>query len=358
MAGNTFGKIFQLHSFGESHGHAMGGIIDGFPSDFQLDIEKIRQEVQRRKTNQGIHSSSRSETDHVLILSGIFQGKTLGTPIAFSIENKDSRSEDYEEIKNVYRPSHADYTWESKFGHRDYRGGGRSSARETISRVVAGALAKQFLHNEGIRIIAWVKQIGDISWEPSQTPTLADIEKSQLRCPDENAEKLMQKQIEKMAAIGDTLGGIIHCHIEGVPKGLGEPVFDKLNAVLAHAMMSINAVKGVEFGSGFAAAAMKGSEHNDAFILSDGKLTTQTNHSGGIQGGISNGEPISINVAFKPVASIQQSQNSINNKMEGVEIAIKGRHDVCVVPRAVPIVEAMAAMVLMDFILISRTNKA
>jgi len=356
MSGNTIGKIFQLHSFGESHGKAIGGIIEGFPANLEIDFDAVRLDIMRRKTNQGLYSSKRNESDDLIILSGIFKGKSLGTPIAFYIENTDSRSEDYAEINDVYRPSHADFTWEQKFGIRDYRGGGRSSARETLSRVVAGAIAKQFLLRNGIEITAWVSQIGDNIWENEDVPTKENIEKSEYRCPDFNTEKQIQKSIEKAIAEGDTLGGMIKCSISGMPTGLGEPVFDKLNATLAHAMMSINAVKGFEFGSGFSAARMKGSEHNDEFYYDNGIVKTKTNNSGGIQGGISNGMDINMRIAFKPIASISQEQNTINNKGEKAQVKIEGRHDVCVVPRAVPIVEAMAAIVIMDFYLLHKVN--
>ncbi len=356
MAGNTFGKLFQLHSFGESHGKAMGGIIEGFPVGFELDIDQIQFELLRRKTNQGVFSSPRKEADHLVLLSGIYDSKTLGTPIGFMIENKDPQSKDYDHLKDVYRPSHADYTWEKKFGLRDHRGGGRSSARETISRVVAGAMAKQYLQNQGIEIRAWVQQIGDVEWEGRDFPSLEAIENSPLRCPNNQAEILMQQSIQAAAQDGDTLGGVIYGQINGLPVGLGEPVFDKLHAVLGHAMLSINAVKGFEYGSGFEAAAMKGSEHNDEFIMQEDTIQTKTNWSGGIQGGISNGQSVYFRVAFKSVASISKMQNSINNQGESVDIEINGRHDVCVVPRAVPIVEAMAAMVIMDFCLLQKTN--
>ena len=357
MAANTIGKIFQLHSFGESHANAIGGVVDGFPSGFELDMKQIQVEIGRRKTNQGVHSSKRAEQDKLHILSGIFENKTLGTPIAFYVENNDAISDDYVEIKDIYRPSHADFTWQEKFGIRDYRGGGRSSARETLSRVIAGAMAKQFLIKNGIRITAWVSQIGESVWENETIPDIELIEKSKFRCPDIETEKQIQNDIDNVVAEGNTLGGIIKCNISGMPSGLGEPVFDKLNAVLAHAMMSINAVKGFEFGSGFKAAGMKGSEHNDEFFVEENIVKTKTNNSGGIQGGISNGMDINMRIAFKPIASISKEQNTINNKGERVKVKIKGRHDVCVVPRAVPIVEAMAAIVVMDFFLLQKINK-
>lgn len=357
MAGNTFGRIFQLHTFGESHGTALGGIVDGFPAGIKLNKQKIQFELQRRKTNQGIYSSARKEEDSLQILSGIFEGKTLGTPIAFMVENKDAQSQDYAAIKDVYRPSHADYTWDAKYGHRDYRGGGRSSARETLSRVVAGAMAKQYLAQKGIEVQAWVSRIGDVEWEGRRVPTMDEVEQSPLRCPDKASELLMQESIQSAADDGDSLGGIVRCSIKGLPAGLGEPVFDKLHAVLGHAMLSINAVKAFEYGSGFEAASMRASKHNDEFVMQEGEVRTKTNWSGGIQGGISNGEEVYCSVAFKPVASIAQVQNSIDKEGNSQQLEVKGRHDVCVVPRAVPIVEAMAAMVLMDFYLLQSLNK-
>ena len=357
MAGNSFGTIYRLSSFGESHGLAIGGVIDGFPSNITIDLNKINMELLRRSTNQGIYSSSRKESDKLEILSGIFENKTLGTPIGFIIRNSNAISKDYNSIKDIYRPSHGDYTYDAKYGHRDYRGGGRSSARETAARVVAGAFAKQYLNSIGIEIQAWVSQIYNIKATNNDNVNFNEIENSPLRCPDKNAELLMLGEIEKAKKEGDTLGGIIRCKISGLNAGVGEPVFDKLNAKLAHAIMSINAVKGFELGSGFNAATMKGSKHNDEFIFSNNKITTLTNNSGGIQAGISNGEDILFNTAFKPVASISKEQNSIDKHGNTKALLIKGRHDVCVVPRAVPIVEAMAAMVIMDMILLQKTNK-
>jgi chorismate synthase len=354
MSANTFGRIFQLTSYGESHGDSIGGIIDGFPSGFEIDLEGVQEEIYRRKTNTGLHSSKRDEDDLLEILSGIFEGKTLGTPIAFRVKNKDARSKDYDELKDIYRPSHADYTWEMKYGHRDYRGGGRASARETLSRVVAGAFAKQWLAEKGIKFTAWVRQIGEVSAVDSLIPSKENIEASALRCPDKLAEKEMLKELDNARKSQDSLGGVIHCEIEGVPAGLGEPVFDKLQAELAKAVMSIPAAQGFEYGSGFVGAQLRGSVNNDEFEVVDGKITTKTNLSGGIQGGISNGQNIYFNVAFKPVATIGQEQDTVNNKLQAVKIKAKGRHDVCVVPRAVPIVEAMAAMVIMDFYLLAK----
>ncbi len=357
MDSNTFGNIYKLHSFGESHGKAMGGIIEGFPSGFSLDIDFIKNELKRRKTNQGLYSSPRIEDDDIKILSGVFEGKSLGTPIGFIINNNDANPKDYHSIRDIYRPSHADYTWEAKYGLRDYRGGGRASARETISRVVAGAIAKQYLNNQGITIHAWVQQIGKVSWDNSSLPSFDEIENSELRCPNIEATNAMKKAIDTAAKEGDSLGGIIKCSINNLPAGLGEPVFNKLSATLGYAMLGINAVKGFEYGSGFDAAGMLGSENNDIFYKKDGVIRTKTNNSGGIQGGISNGEEVYFKVAFKAVASINKLQQTIDNKGNIVDLEVAGRHDICVVPRAVPIVEAMAAMVIMDFCLLQKINK-
>ncbi len=357
MGSNSFGNIFKLHSFGESHGEAIGGIIEGFPAGISIDIPMIESELSRRKTNQGLYSSQRKENDNIKILSGIFEGKTIGTPIGFVIENENAKPKDYSKIKDIYRPSHADYTWEQKYGIRDYRGGGRSSARETIVRVVGGALAKQFLSQQGIQITAWVQQIGNEVWENSSIPSFESIEKSILRCPDRKTEISMQQAIERAAAEGDSLGGIIKCSISNVPVGLGEPVFNKLHAALGSAMLGINAVKGFEYGNGFSAASLKGSQNNDEFYIDNDVVKTRTNNSGGIQGGISNGEEIYFRVAFKPVASISIRQQTIDNKGNNVDVEVNGRHDVCVVPRAVPIVESMAAMVIMDFYLMQKINQ-
>jgi len=353
MAGNSFGTLYKISTFGESHGEAIGGVIEGFPSNFEIDMNNILLELKRRSTNQGIFSSERKENDTLEILSGVFEGKTLGTPIGFMIRNTNAISKDYKELKDIYRPSHGDYTYEKKYIHRDHRGGGRASARETTSRIVGGAFAKQFLKSKGIEINAWVNKIYNIAATNDDNVSFEQIESSPLRCPDTNAESLMLEEINKAKKEGDTLGGIIRCRITGLNAGIGEPVFDKLNAKLAHAMMSINAAKGFELGSGFNSTKMKGSEHNDEFIIKDRNITTKTNNSGGIQAGISNGEPILFNTAFKPIASISKNQQTINKDSESVSISIMGRHDVCVVPRAVPIVEAMAAMVIMDYLLIA-----
>jgi chorismate synthase len=379
MAGNSFGNIFKLTSFGESHGAAIGGIIEGCPAGLKIDLDFIQHELQRRKPGQSALTTQRKEDDKVEFLSGIFEGVTLGTPIGFSIKNNDQLSTDYTHLKDTYRPSHADFTYEQKYGLRDYRGGGRSSARETACRIVAGAVAKLFLKNYNISLHAFVMQIGTIKLEQNfDSLDLNKTESNLVRCPDEATAKKMIEAIETAKKEGDTLGGLIQCVAQNVPAGLGEPVFDKLHAVLAHAMLSINATKGFEIGSGFDSVNHKGSELNDVFIAgpslraesslrsesslraesrSDSKITTKSNNSGGIQGGISNGMPIYFNVAFKPVATIMQQQNSVNKQGEEVVLEGRGRHDPCVLPRAVPIVESMAAMVIMDFILLARTNK-
>jgi chorismate synthase len=357
MAFRSFGNFLQLTSFGESHGPAVGGVLDGFPSNFHIDFAALQLEVARRKTNSGLYSSQRNEEDKVEFLSGIFEGKTLGTPIAFMVRNKDARPEDYEHLKDIYRPSHADYTYEAKYGLRDYRGGGRASARETLSRVVAGALAKQWLDKKGIRFTAWVRQIGEVSAMDSRIPTFKEIESSSLRCPDKLAEAEMLKELARAHQEQDSLGGVIHCVIEGVPAGLGEPVFAKLQAELSKAMLSIPAVQGFEYGSGFVGAQLRGSVNNDEFVAQDGRIATKTNLSGGIQGGISNGQNIYFNVAFKPVATIGKEQETLNRNLQTVKLKAKGRHDVCVVPRAVPVVEAMAALVIMDMYLINNSYR-
>lgn len=345
MAGNTFGKIFTLTTFGESHGDAIGGIIDGCPPGITLDIEAIQKDLDRRKPGQSSIVTQRKENDEVQFLSGIFEGKTTGTPIGFIVPNTNQKSDDYSHIKDAYRPSHADYTYDQKYGIRDYRGGGRSSARETISRVVGGAIAKQVMPS--VTINAFVSSVGDIFIDkPYQDLDFSLTESNAVRCPDLITAKKMEDYIKQIRKEGDTVGGTVTCVLQNVPVGLGEPVFDKLHAELGKAMLSINAVKGFEYGSGFCGAKMKGSEHNDLFNT-DG--TTKSNLSGGIQGGISNGMDIYFRVAFKPVATIMQKQITIDNKGNEVEMYGKGRHDPCVVPRAVPIVEAMAALVLADF---------
>ena len=353
MAGNSFGTLFKLTSFGESHGEALGGIIDGCPAGIELDFEAITKEMNRRKPGQSTIVTQRKESDDVKFLSGIFEGKTTGMPIGFTISNINEKSDDYSHIKEVYRPSHADFVYEKKYGIRDYRGGGRSSARETVSRVVAGAIAKQILPE--IKINAFVSSVGEIFIDkPYQALDFSKTESNPIRCPDEKTAEKMEAYIKQIRKEGDSVGGTITCVLQNVPIGLGEPVFDKLHAELGKAMLSINAVKGFEYGSGFCGAKMKGSEHNDLYNP-DG--TTKSNLSGGIQGGISNGMDIYFRVAFKPVATIMQTQETIDKEGNLVEMQGKGRHDPCVVPRAVPIVEAMAAMVLADFYLINKTQK-
>jgi len=353
MAGNTYGTIFKLSTFGESHGKAIGGVIDGCPAGVELDLEAIQRDLDRRKPGQSAIVTQRKEPDEVEFFSGIFEGKTTGTPIGFAIHNTNQKSKDYSHIKDSYRPSHADYVYDEKYGIRDYRGGGRSSARETASRVVAGAIAKQFLNP--LSINAYVSAVGNIKLEADPaTVDFAEIENNPVRCPDQTKAAEMEAYIKQIRKEGDTIGGIVTCVIKNVPVGLGEPVFDKLHAELGKAMLSINAVKGFEYGSGFEGTSMKGSAHNDLFNT-DG--TTKTNQSGGVQGGISNGMDIYFRVAFKPVATIMQNQETINSKGDTVAMQGKGRHDPCVVPRAVPIVEAMAALVLADFKLLKRTNK-
>ena len=353
MSGNTFGTLFKVSTFGESHGPAIGGLIDGCPAGIELDLEAIQKDLDRRKPGQSAIVTQRKEPDEVTFFSGLFEGKTTGTPIGFAIHNTNQKSKDYSHIQDTYRPSHADYVYDEKYGIRDYRGGGRSSARETASRVVAGAIAKQFL--APVTLNAYVSAVGSLSLDthPSEVD-VSFIEKNPVRCPDPKMAEAMETYIKQIRKEGDTIGGVVSCIIKNVPVGLGEPAFDKLHAELGKAMLSINAVKGFEYGSGFAGTQMKGSEHNDLFNT-DG--TTQTNRSGGIQGGISNGMDIYFNVAFKPVATIMQNQETINSKGEAVAMQGKGRHDPCVVPRAVPIVEAMAALVLADFSLLKRTNK-
>lgn len=349
---NTIGKLFQLTSFGESHGKAIGGIITGCPAGIALDFDKIQYELDRRKPGQSNIVTQRKEDDEVEFLSGIFEGKTTGMPIGFQIENQNHKSKDYSHIKDAYRPSHADFTYDKKYGHRDYRGGGRTSARETANWVVAGAIAKQIIPE--IEINAYVSSVGDLFLEkPYQALDFSKTDENVVRCPDDEVAEQMIQKIKDTRKQGDTIGGTITCVIKNVPVGLGEPIFDKLHARLAFAMMSINAVKGFEYGSGFCGAKMNGSEHNDLFN-EDG--STKSNLSGGIQGGISNGMDIYFRVAFKPVATLMQTQATIDKEGNPVEMQGKGRHDACVVPRAVPIVEAMAAMVLADFSLLNKTH--
>ena len=354
---NTFGRIFKLTSFGESHGRGIGGIIDGCPAGLEIDIELIQKDLERRKPGQSKITTQRKEPDQVEFLSGVFEGKTQGTPIAFAIWNKDQHSKDYNDLKDIYRPSHADYTYIQKYGSRDHRGGGRSSARETIARVVAGAIAKHILSKAGVSINAFVSRVGEITLEKTyQQLDLSKTEDNIVRCPDaETAEKMITR-IEAAAKNGDTVGGVITGVANGVPAGWGEPVFNKLHADLGGAMLGINAVKGFEYGSGFDGTKQSGSQHNDVFIRSEKGIRTKTNNSGGIQGGISNGEDIYFNVAFKPIATLLKEQNTVDKNNNETTINPKGRHDPCVLPRAVPIVEAMAALVLVDHYLLSKLN--
>ena len=355
--GNTFGNLFKLTSFGESHGSMIGGIIEGCPAGLEINKDLIQKDLDRRKPGQSKVTSSRKEDDKVQLLSGIFEGKSTGTPIGFLIPNINSKSKDYSNIKDVFRPSHADYTYDEKYGLRDYRGGGRSSARETACRVVAGSIAKQLLNNYGIKISAYVSSIGNIFADEKNIDLTKDYDSNIVRCPDADASDKMINLITELKSKGNTVGGQIKCIVSGVEPGLGEPVFDKLHADLGKAMLSINAVKGFEYGSGFSGSKMTGSEHNDEFITKNGEISTKTNFSGGIQGGISNGEDIYFKVAFKPVATIMSKQNTVDKEKNNVEISVKGRHDPCVVPRAVPIVESMAAIVLADHLLRNRTSK-
>lgn len=354
---NTFGKIFSIHTFGESHGPAIGVIIDGCPAGVSVDDAFIQNELTRRKPGQSKITTQRQEADEFKILSGVFEGKTTGTPICIVIENTDQRSKDYSHIAETFRPSHADYTYEAKYGVRDYRGGGRSSARETAARVAAGAVAKLLLQHYGVTFHAYVSKVGEIEAPAYSAMDLSKTEDNIVRCPDAATAEKMIALIDQVRLDRDTIGGVVTGVIKGVPVGLGEPVFDKLHAELGKAMLSINAVKGFEYGSGFAGVTMRGSQHNDAFYNNGGTIRTRTNHSGGVQGGISNGEDIYFNVAFKPVATIMQDQESVNKDGEAATVSGKGRHDPCVVPRAVPIVEAMAALVIADFLLRARTSK-
>ncbi len=359
MSANTFGTVFRLTTFGESHGIALGGVIDGCPAGLIIDAQFIQHELDRRRPGQSDVTTQRTEGDKIELLSGVFEGRSTGTPIAFAIRNHDHQSFDYDHLREAYRPSHADYTYDRKYGFRDHRGGGRSSARETLSRVAGGAIAKLLLQHSGMQVKAYVSSIGDVQASKDFTiDQLGEMESSAVRCPDKDASAKMIELISRLKSEGDTTGGIITCIINGIPPGLGEPVFDKLQADLAKAVMSINAAKGFEYGEGFGAASMQGSAHNDIFIAGEkGEITTKTNHSGGIQGGISNGNDIVFRVAFKPVATIQQSQPSVNARGENVVLPAKGRHDVCVVPRAVPIVEAMAALVIADHLLRNRSSR-
>lgn len=350
---NTYGHLFRITTFGESHGLAVGVVIDGCPAGLVLDVDFIQKELDRRRPGQSAIVSQRKEKDTIQIISGVFEGKTTGTPLTMLVWNEDAKSKDYSHIADKFRPSHADYTYQAKYGIRDYRGGGRSSARETLARVAAGAVAKLCLKElAGVEIKAYVSQVGKIKLEETyQDLDLEAIESNEIRCPDATTAQKMIELIKEVRKKGDTIGGVVSCICQNMPVGLGEPVFDKLHAELGKAMLSINAVKGFEYGSGFAGVEMLGSEHNDIFFVENEQVRTRTNHSGGIQGGISNGEDVYFRVAFKPVATLMQEQMSLNENKQEVSISGKGRHDPCVVPRAVPIVEAMAALVIMDFFL-------
>lgn len=360
---NTFGKLFTLTTFGESHGVAVGGVVDGMPPGIPIDIDFIQRELARRKPGQSRITTDRKELDQVELLSGVFEGKSTGTPIGFIVRNRNQQSKDYDSIANLFRPSHADYTYYNKYGIRDYRGGGRASARITLSRVVAGALAKLVLKQKGISITAYTSQVGNITLDKDyQKYDFSLIESNPVRCPEPKKAKEMEALIAEMKREGDTIGGVITCVIKGCPIGLGEPEFDKLHAQLGAAMLSTNAAKGFEYGEGFASASYRGSQQNDVFIPSSDKQQThgikaKTNHSGGIQGGISNGEDIYFRVAFKPVATLLMEQETVNKEGEATKIDVHGRHDPCVLPRAVPIVEAMAAMTILDALLVDNAKR-
>lgn len=355
---NRIGTILQLTTFGESHGLSIGGIIDGFPAGMCVDLEAIALEMSLRNPRVSHYATTRREDDTVKLLSGIFNGITTGAPIAFCIDNHDAEGKDYEALKDLYRPSHADYTYQEKYGIRDYRGGGRASARETATWVAAGALAKQYLRHHNIVIQGYVTQIGEVSTNIHPDKPCRDIIlQNMLRCPDELAARDMLSVLQRVAAEGDTIGGVVSCSIFNLPVGLGEPIFDKFHAKLAHAMMSIPAAKGFEYGAGFDAAAHVGSSVNDTFVVIDDKIRTSTNYSGGIQGGISNGEEVYFKVAFKPIPSMAKAQDTIRYDKSAESVAIKGRHDVCALPRAVAVVEAMAALVTMDMLLMNMTTK-
>lgn len=353
---NTFGNIFTLTTFGESHGEAVGGIVDGMPAGIDVDMEFIQHQLDRRRPGQSQITTQRKEPDHVELLSGVYQGKTTGTPIGFMVRNTNQRSSDYNNMVDLFRPSHADYTYYNKYGLRDPRGGGRTSARITISRCVGGALAMLALRQLGITIQAYTTQVGDIKLEGDYTHyDLSQIDSNIVRCPDNEKAQQMEALIREVKADGDTIGGVIACVIKGCPVGLGEPEFDKLHAQLGAAMLSINAVKGFEYGLGFDGVSQRGSQQNDVFVADNGHITTSTNNSGGIQGGISNGQDIYFRVAFKPVATLLRSQNTVDANGCATVLQAKGRHDPCVLPRAVPIVESMAAMVLLDDYLLNKT---
>lgn len=355
---SSFGNIFRLSTFGESHGPAVGGVVDGMTPGLDIDIDFIQSELNRRRPGQSKITTPRDEKDRVQLLSGVFNGKSTGTPIGFMVPNENQHSSDYDNIVDTFRPSHADYTFHEKYGIRDHRGGGRTSARETISRVVGGALAKIMLKQYGITVKAYTRQVGSVVLDTPYTQLDIDsAEDNIVRCPDQVVANRMIEEIENARLEKDSIGGVITCVVSGAPVGLGEPCFDKLQALLAHAMLSINAVKGFEYGSGFSGSAMRGSQHNDIFYMDGDRVRTRTNFSGGIQGGVSNGEDIYFNVAFKPTATILMEQDTVNSLHQEVKTTVKGRHDPCVVPRAVPIVEAMAAMVIADALLMNKSVK-
>ena len=355
---NTFGQIFRLTTFGESHGEAIGGVVDGMPAGIEIDVDFIQQELARRRPGQSSITTSRQELDQVELLSGVFEGRSTGCPIGFIVRNQNQHSHDYDNMRQLFRPSHADFTYYYKYGARDHRGGGRSSARITISRCVAGALAKLALRQLGISIQAYTSQVGDIALDRDYHQyDLSKTESNAVRCPDAEKASQMIALIERVKAEGDTIGGIITCVVKGCPAGLGEPEAHKLHADLGAAMLSINAVKGFEYGEGFAGVAQRGSEQNDIFRPVDGRITTVSNHSGGIQGGISNGQDIYFRVAFKPVATLLQTQNTVDINGQPTTLTARGRHDPCVLPRAVPIVESMTAMTIFDHYLLNKTAK-
>jgi chorismate synthase len=354
---NSYGTLFRISTFGESHGTAIGVVIDGCPAGLEIDQDFIQAELTRRRPGQSKITTQRQEEDRFQILSGVFEGRSTGTPIALVIENQDQRSKDYSHVENVFRPSHADYTYEAKYGIRDHRGGGRSSARETAARVAAGAIAKILLRKSNMTINAFVSQVGDIKAPHYTQLDFTKTEENIIRCPDATTAEKMIALIDQVRLDRDTIGGVVTCVVKNTPVGLGEPVFDKLHAELGKAMLGINAVKGFEYGSGFEGVTLRGSEHNDEFYNDGERIRTKTNHSGGVQGGISNGEDIYFNVAFKPVATIMQDQATVDKDGKAATVSGKGRHDPCVVPRAVPIVEAMAALVLADFLLRTKANR-
>jgi chorismate synthase len=355
---NSFGNIFRYTTYGESHGESIGAVIDGCPAGLEIDMDYIQALLDKRKPGQSSITTERKESDICIISSGVFEGKTTGAPIHISIQNTNQKSKDYDSLKDIYRPSHADYVYEKKYGIRDHRGGGRSSARETAARVAVGAIAFLFLKKYAIEINGFVSKIGKIKLDKSyQELDLDQTYNSIVRCPDSKTAQSFIELIEQVKSEGDSVGGIISCVIKNAPVGLGEPIYQKLQSNLAAAMMSINAVKGFEYGSGFGGTELKGSEHNDAFENIDDRIATKTNHSGGIQGGITNGMDITFNVAFKPTSSISQYQNTIDKEQNNIKVRIEGRHDPCVLPRAVPVVEAMAAIVMMDAVLMARNSK-